>query len=275
MAQVYSHGPSSLHSVFSVLNAHDHPFIMVGKYALRWMGVPVYTGYTIDILVRTTQLSNIHRAFVQTKEWLEVDESGIEEHDLEFHCIEHRLSRKLKRYNEDWFIRLCDEDSYCLAVDTQKTQVPHVLNYNCALVESEFHPNGSGRPGRVRPFLLTDNNIKFVGDPAITFPVFIPTIPQFVDSCLGCIRGRDFNKDQSCILPQIDLDNLERYLVLDSPSQRDKLLAKVTDCKRLTEYFTKREEDQERRMKRVMQRRAKRQVDATSSLEVPFFMPLP
>ncbi|RPA88904.1 hypothetical protein L873DRAFT_1823812 [Choiromyces venosus 120613-1] len=50
-AQVWSHSPASLDSVFSVVNAHDHPFIMVGKYALRWMGVPVHTGYTIDILV--------------------------------------------------------------------------------------------------------------------------------------------------------------------------------------------------------------------------------
>ncbi|KAG0138507.1 hypothetical protein HOY82DRAFT_545145 [Tuber indicum] len=111
---------------------------MVGKYALRWMGVPVYTGYVS--FFRTTQLSDIHRAFVQTNEWLAVDESGIEEHDLGFHSIEHRSSRKLKRYGEDWFIRLCDEHSYCLAVDTQKIQVPHVLNYNCAwLDESNDH----------------------------------------------------------------------------------------------------------------------------------------
>ena len=31
---------ASFDTVFSVLNAHDHPFIMFGKYALMWMRVP-------------------------------------------------------------------------------------------------------------------------------------------------------------------------------------------------------------------------------------------
>lgn len=41
---------ASLETVFLVLNAHDHPFIMVGKYALRWMGVP----FTPDMYLRLT-----------------------------------------------------------------------------------------------------------------------------------------------------------------------------------------------------------------------------
>ncbi|KAG0138602.1 hypothetical protein HOY82DRAFT_595776 [Tuber indicum] len=141
----------------------------------------------------------------------------MKEHDLEYHCIEHRFSRKLQMYDDDWFIRICDEDSYCLAVYTQKMQVTHVLNY------------------------------KLV----------------------------NFNDDASCIHPQIELDNLERHLVLDSPSQLDKPLTKVTNSYQLTEYFTNTQEDQDRRMIRVMQRRAKRQVDAKLILEVPFFMPMP
>ncbi|KAG0129206.1 hypothetical protein HOY82DRAFT_610970 [Tuber indicum] len=177
-SRVWSQSPASLNSVFSVLNAYDHPFIVVGKYALRWMGVNVYSGYTVDVLVRTPQLESIYRAFVQTGEWLEFNESGIPEIELEFHRVNPWSVRKLKRCDDNWFLSLCDEDSCHIPAHTQKVQVPHAITYNCVLVESEFRPNSSDR--RVGPYLLTDDNIKCVGDPPITFPVFIPTIPQFL-----------------------------------------------------------------------------------------------
>ncbi|KAG0130087.1 hypothetical protein HOY82DRAFT_592247 [Tuber indicum] len=267
MARSWSQSPASLNSVFSVLNSHGHPFVMVGKYALRWMGVPAYTGYTVDILVRTTQLVSIHQAFIQTGEWREVDESCTDELDLEFHAVEHRSVRKLKRFDDDWFLSLCDEGSCSLAVDTKKIQVPHVVNCNSVLVESEFHPDSSDRS--VRPYLITECNIKFAGDQPITFPIFIPTIPQFLDSCLDCIGDGRSSDDGSYSLPQIDMDNLARYLVLDSPDQQAKLLAKVKNREGLTQYFEKRRRNQERGMKRVMERQIKRQVDASPGRDVP------
>ncbi|KAG0137702.1 hypothetical protein HOY82DRAFT_597516 [Tuber indicum] len=184
---------------------------MVGKYALRWMGVPAYTGYIVDILVRTTQLISIHKAFIQTGEWREVDESTMDELHLEFHAVEHRSVRKLKRSDDDRFLRLCDEDSCSLGV----------------LVESEFHPDSLDRS--VRPYQITDDNIKFAGD------------------------GRS-SDDGSCALRQINMDNGARYLVLDSLGQQDILLAKVTNSERLTQYFEKRWKNQERGMKGVMKR---------------------
>jgi len=45
MAQAWSPSARSLESVFQVLSDHNHPFFMVGKYALTWMGVLVHTGY--------------------------------------------------------------------------------------------------------------------------------------------------------------------------------------------------------------------------------------
>lgn len=45
LAQAWSPSARSLESVFKVLSNHDHPFVMVGTYALTWMGVPVHTGY--------------------------------------------------------------------------------------------------------------------------------------------------------------------------------------------------------------------------------------
>jgi len=221
--------------------------------------------------VRTTQLASIYRAFVQTGEWLEADESCVPEVDLEFHHVDHRSVRKLKRYDDEWFVSLCDEGSYNITVDTHKIRVPHVVNYNSVLVESQFHPNSLDRS--VKPYLITDENIKFVGDLPLTFPIFIPTVPQFLDSCLNCIRGRRSRDDTSCALPQMDMDNLFRYLVLDSPSQQDKLLSSVTNLEQLAEYFTERRLLQAKRVKRIMERRAKCQRNATTALEAQFFMP--
>ncbi|KAG0137721.1 hypothetical protein HOY82DRAFT_597541 [Tuber indicum] len=105
---------------------------------------------TVDIRVRTTQLVTIHQAFSQTDEWLEVDKSGIDELQLEFYAVEHRALRKLKSSDDDWCPRLRDEDSGRLAVDTRRTQVPHVDNCNSVLVESEFTPTaGTGESGHI------------------------------------------------------------------------------------------------------------------------------
>ncbi|KAG0633815.1 hypothetical protein HOY80DRAFT_1005673 [Tuber brumale] len=282
MPSSWSPSPTSLHSVYLVLSAFDHHFIMVGKYALNWMGVPVFTSHTVDILVRNSQLTSIYHAFVQTGEWLGVDEPTIQEFHMGGDRPEYRSVQRLKRYNESWYINLCTEESYRISVDTKKVHVPHVLAYNSALVEAEFHPNASDRS--VKPYLLTDEKIKFVGDPPVTFPVFIPTIPEYIDSCLDIIHDREYVKHKAHLLPQMDIGYVEhtlraqphmdmdlfaRYLVLSLPHQQDKLLAIIKNRKQLAEYFAEGERRQERRLKRITERRAKRAADSEPLLEIP------
>jgi len=48
LAQAWAPSAASLESVFKVLSDHNHPFVMVGTYALTWMGVPVCTGYVLS-----------------------------------------------------------------------------------------------------------------------------------------------------------------------------------------------------------------------------------
>ena len=100
-------------------------------------------------------------------------------------------------------------------VDTKIIQVPHPISLNAGLVESEIHPNPTDR--RVRPFRTTDKNIKFVWTEPVTFPVFIPTIPEYLDSCISCAGGRSHMDDESYAVPECDLDYLSRYLALDLP----------------------------------------------------------
>ncbi|KAG0643604.1 hypothetical protein HOY80DRAFT_1020020 [Tuber brumale] len=270
MAQAWSPSVASLESVFTVLSDHDHPFVMVGKYALPWMGVPVHTGYIMDILVRTSQAASIRQSLAQTREWMEVDDASVPGLASLAERREQRSIGGLKRLDDYWYICLCTEDTYQLMVDTKKIQVPHVVSLNAGLVESEFHPNPLDQ--RVRPFLITDKNIKFVWAEPITFPVFIPTIPEYLDSCLNCTGGRSHMDDESCDVPESDMAYLSRYLVLDSPHQRDKLLSEVHNAKLLEAYFIDRQRRQEIRMKKVMERRMKHASHLNSGLQVPFVM---
>lgn len=230
----------------------------------------------MDILVRTSQAASICQALAHTGEWLEVDESSIPSLVTLAERAEHRSIRRFKRCDDHWYIGLCSEDTYNLTVDTKKIQVPHPVNFNSVLVESEFHPNPKDRSTdrRSRPYLMTDKNIPFVwvAGGLVSFPVFIPNIPEFIDSCLSCMGGRNSKHNKSSGIPQEDMDNLARYLLLDLPHQQDKILSKVKNTKQLAEFFTERQRRQERRMSRIMERQAKYAAHEKPGPHVPFIM---
>ena len=224
----------------------------------------------MDILVRTPQAASICQSLAQTKEWMEVNDASIPGLVSLAERKEQRSVARLKRLDDHWYISLCTEDTYKLMVDTKKIQVPHPISLNAGLVESEFHPNPTDR--QVRPFLITDKNIKFVWAEPVTFPVFIPTIPEYLDSCLSCTGGRSHLEDESCGIPECALDYVSRYLALDSPHQQDILLSKVHHAKLLEDYFINRQRRQEARMKKVLERRRKRSWHRNSGPQVPFVM---
>ena len=78
------------------LSKHHDPFVLVGKYALNWMGVPVHSGYVsiacltfqlpalatilaqiMDILPRVSQVGSIYKTLSQSGEWLGVTKSSM------------------------------------------------------------------------------------------------------------------------------------------------------------------------------------------------------
>ncbi|PUU78737.1 hypothetical protein B9Z19DRAFT_1083504 [Tuber borchii] len=277
MAKPWSQSVASLESIFAVLSDHDHPFVLIGKYALRWMGVQVIPGEIMDILVRTSQAASICQALAQTGEWLEVDESSIPSFVTMVERVDHRSIRRFKRCDDRWYISLCSEDTYDLTVDTKKIQVLHPVNLNSVLVESEFHPNPTDRGTDYwasRPYLMTDKNISFIWAPGglVSFPVFIPTLPEFIDSCLSCMGGQSSEHNPSFGIARRDMDYLGRYLLLDLPHQQDKLLSKVKNTKQLAEFFMGRQQRQERRMKLVMESQAECAAHAKPGPQVPFIM---
>lgn len=53
VTQARSQSAASLESIYVVLSYYDRPFVLVGKYAIKWMGVPVHQGF-----VRTACLTS-------------------------------------------------------------------------------------------------------------------------------------------------------------------------------------------------------------------------
>ena len=202
----------------------------------------------MDILVRTSQSSSIRQSLAQTKHRMEVDDASIPGLVSLAERKEQRSVARLKRLDDHWYISLCTDDTYKQMVDTKKIQVPHPISLNAGLVESEVRPNLTDR--RFRPFPITYENIKFVWAEPITFLVFIPTIPEYIDSCLSCTGGWSYLDDESCSVPEGDLDYLSRYLAFDSPNQQDILLSKVHLAKLLEAFLINRQRQQENRMKR-------------------------
>ncbi|KAG0128073.1 hypothetical protein HOY82DRAFT_612504 [Tuber indicum] len=72
----------------------------------------------------------------------------------------------------------------------------------------------------------------------------------------------------------MDMDNLARYIVLDSPLQQEKFPSKVRNTEQLAEYFTQRKRWQERRMKRIVERQEKYSAlyGRTLGPKVPFIL---
>ena len=96
-------------------------------------------------------------------------------------------------------------------------------------MESEFHPaQGLADEGFLSMLrVLGDENIKLVRGELVTFPLFIPTIPQFLDACVNCMPSYTFVNVRSGRIPLTDMDDLSEFLALDCFHQQDKLLAKV------------------------------------------------
>ncbi|RPA99297.1 hypothetical protein L873DRAFT_1684138, partial [Choiromyces venosus 120613-1] len=164
----------------------------------------------INILVRTSQAASVQQSLAQTGEWMEVDDASIPALVSFVERSKQHSIRRLKRLDDHWYISLFREDNYWHMVHTKKIQVPYAISLNAGLVESDFHPNSTDR--RVRPFPISEKDITFVGAEPTIFPVFIPSIPKYPNSCLNCTGGRSHVDDESCCVPESDMDYLSRYL---------------------------------------------------------------
>lgn len=106
-----------------VLREHEHPLVLVGLVAHRWMGARGFTEYpVIDILLRTAQLQAIMSDLVRTGHWKAFDASVLEKR---LECTQTQSLREadivLERTHHEqlqiYYIRFWSEDTYRISID--------------------------------------------------------------------------------------------------------------------------------------------------------------
>ena len=146
---------------------------------------------------------------------------------------------RLERVNEQFYINLYPESLFGLLVDGDLCEVPHICAWNPVLVESSFHHPFPDH-NHTRLALLSDTGTRFTPlnsdqsphpiRPHRT-PVYIPTIPRYIDACLSRHPRLHHLPDAPRLAGNagMDISYLVRYLFLESDSQRAKLLPTLSD----------------------------------------------
>jgi hypothetical protein len=99
--------------VFDVLNKYEHPFVLVGHVAHRWMGCDSCVDEGFDLVIRKNQMNSIVASLIETGHWAMFncrEELRIFESDPAWPLSENGGYRMLLLY-------LCDADVVLRNVD--------------------------------------------------------------------------------------------------------------------------------------------------------------
>lgn len=223
--------PDYLDTVLEIFNWHKHPFIMVEECALTWMGAAVVMGQDCDVLVRTAQLPDILRDLLGTGRWIQVEHSN-KTQEVMIYADVPRIRRvpEVLGPDNDLCLSLWSEKKYHLAVDGPTVEVLDCCALNSVLIEQRFAPSVMWAPRS-----LAAEGVKFVHDvrarnDRCTIPIFVPSIPRFLDADLDRYRDNVDKKllDMPFVLTKpLHTLNLVRYLYLDMPRQKDLVLSEM------------------------------------------------
>jgi hypothetical protein len=139
-------------------------------------------------------------------------------------------------------ISLWSERVYMLDIDGDKIEVPDPQAWNTVIMEERFdiHPSWAQAPSigytarmadgiRVLPPILAQS-------PDMKYPIYVPTIPRMLDALLDQARYRVTHPEEFPYKygnrPWYHISNFVRYLHLEKPQQRERLLPELADRNR-------------------------------------------
>lgn len=218
-----------LDQICPVLRAYNHPLILVGLVAHRWMGARGFSDHpTIDILLRNDQLHSITSDIVRTGHWKNLD---VEELDKIPECCKVEqlgeadivLERTHHETLQIYYIRFWSEETYRINIDgCTLIEVPDVYAWRPYLIEEEYHPALSRKDGwwfgpDIRPkptdcILPTLPHGKPLGS---SEQIFIPTIPTFIQAMWSQKVDYAESKPELAVYASWFIRNLTRYLYLE------------------------------------------------------------
>jgi hypothetical protein len=181
----------------------------------------------LDLLVRTSRQNDIVQCLLTSGCWVMAD------HKESDNGEPVRQVPRLKRLGQDFHILLWSENFYNLEVDGELCEVPHICAWNAVLAEPQFyHPPPPHIPAHhvlPNPGVVcvprTPDQTPPPGRPKRT-PIFIPTIPRYINSCLMRMIIDDSTPYTFPVgnNPRHDISYLIRFLFLEMDDQRAKFL---------------------------------------------------
>ncbi|KAF8337704.1 hypothetical protein F5887DRAFT_1285016 [Amanita rubescens] len=211
-----------LDDVFDVLDVHQHPCILLGRFALLWMGAAVCPSSNFDLLIRNSQIAAIAEDIPRTGNW--------EEAPLVCTFWEDYLQPPPRVFNRT-------DGTFSIKAPCCEVLTP-------VLLESDLHPGPE--ISAHKPPLLTIPNGRFLPNThsqsasrGSQSKVYIPTISRYLDALLAQSRWLEENVDRGLCLygPSVDVSYLIRYLFLEMPSQSRKILPLLESKSRMEDVL--------------------------------------
>jgi hypothetical protein len=228
--------------VAAMLSVRQHPIIVVEEAAMRWMGLPVNSCDNLDLLIKDNQLDNVIADLLATGQYERIQQ------DLSYRLRDPyvkqvpRLQRTDKHPFHDLCLSLWSESVYKLMAAGTMVEIPDLFAWNPNLMEDRFDPVAvdvisisyqtrlaDGR--QILPKTLAQSTES-------KHPVYAPSIPRFIDALLDQQRYRLAHVEtynygtRRATLPLYHLSNLIRYLHLEKPYQREKLIPELAERNR-------------------------------------------
>ena len=211
-----------------------------GKYLVFTSDAQRLQSQDLDLLIRDSEIEAIKADLLATGQY------ELVEQDLRFRLEDPytlQVPRLRLKTDNNFYpcISLWSEHVYMLNVDGEKVEVPETHAWNVVLMEERFDLDISwANAVPIGYSIRTANGVMIL--PAIRtqsadkkYPIYIPSIPRMLDAQLDQVRYRSTDPENFPLdsnRPRYHLRNFIRYLHLEKPTQREKVLPELAERNR-------------------------------------------
>lgn len=231
-----------LDNILAIFSRHGHPFILLGDLAMGWMGCRNIPDDSIDVLIRSSYHDSILKDLLALGDWeitqcrqFGAAEDLAEGETLVTECLAGEGETLLKNVGVSipWpYMRLFPEELFFLSIDGPVIEVPELWPWNTTLVEIKYHPDPKNFlygpkhytafcPESLPPLTQRSRSSE------CKVPIYIPTIPTFINALWDQIREYKGAKDEMLVSAGCNISNFIRYLFLDRPHQKELILSEM------------------------------------------------
>jgi hypothetical protein len=256
--------------VVDIMASHNHPVVLVGSSAQRWMGSAGGLTRICDLLTKDSALQSIGTALIQSGHWKDArlnEQSDLDEQsdlneqsDLD-ELPESEADIFLQRTNieddnEYAYLCLWSETTYHINVDECSfVEVPDFYPWYKVLIEEKWHPAIGREDGWwYGPRLSSETKLLNLPERAVAawtffeglprgkspsndYPILVPSLPAYLDALIFHATRYRQSKPYFALLASRIIRNLTRYLYLELPHQQLPLLIELEEDEYMEGYL--------------------------------------